>query len=113
MAEYELSPAAERDLLEIAIYTISTWSAKQADQYAAALERHFVAIGRGSARARVLLEHRPELLVSRCEHHYVFFVKREQDGPLILAVLHEDMDLMAQVRDRSDAPPTPPPVHGT
>ncbi len=31
MREYELSPAAELDLLEIAIYTIATWNATQAD----------------------------------------------------------------------------------
>ena len=106
MAEYELSPAAERDLLEIAIYTIATWSATQAARYESALERHFVAIGRGKARARVFLDHRPELFVSRCEHHHVFALQREDDCPLILAVLHESMDLMARVRDRLGTPDT-------
>ena len=104
MAEYELSPATEADLLEIALYTIRTWGVKQAERYEAALESHFVAIGRKDVRSRAFLEHRPELRVSRCEHHYVFFLQHENARPLILAVFHENMDLMARLRDRLDAP---------
>lgn len=33
MAEYRLSPAAERDLEGIWTYTAQQWGAKQADQY--------------------------------------------------------------------------------
>lgn len=100
MSEYELTPAAERDLLEIARYTIKTWGVEQADRYEAALKAHFKAIGSGEARTRVFLEHRPELRVGRCEHHYVFFLQRASACPLILAVFHENMDLMTRLRDR-------------
>jgi len=100
MSAYELTPAADRDLLEIARYTIKTWGIEQADRYEAALEEYFTAIGEGKARARSFLEHRPQLRVGRCQHHYVFFLQRENACPLILAVFHENMDLMTRLRDR-------------
>ncbi len=100
MPEYEISPGAQRDLLDIACYTIKTWGLKQADRYESALRKHFNAIGDGTARARHPLSHRPELLVSRCEHHYTFYQKRENLCPLILAVFHEKMDLMTRLQSR-------------
>ncbi|NOX57537.1 MAG: type II toxin-antitoxin system RelE/ParE family toxin [Planctomycetes bacterium] len=100
MPSYELSPAANRDLLEIARYTIKTWGLKQADRYEAALKKHFEAIGKGEAHARPLLEHRPELFFCRCEHHNMFFLQRENMCPLILAIFHEKMDLMTRLRNR-------------
>ena len=103
MPEYELATAAERDLLEIARYTIKTWGLEQANRYEAALKDHFKAIGKGKARARRFLDHRKDLLYSRCEHHYAFFLKREDSCPLILAVFHENMDLMTRLRDRLEA----------
>ena len=97
---YELAEAAEADLKSIAYYTISKWGAKQAARYGAALDAHFEAIGKSKARTRAFLLHRPELRVSRVEHHYVFHLDRENQCPLILAVFHEHMDLMAKLQVR-------------
>ena len=98
--EYELSAAAERDLLEIARHPIETWGIEQAKRYETALETCFTAIGRGATHGRRILEHRPELLVTHCEHHFAFFLRREGALPLILAVFHESMDLITRLRDR-------------
>ena len=100
MAAYELTPAADSDLAEIARYTIETWGVPQARRYEARLKHHFALIARGKARTRVFLKHRPELLVSRCEHHYVFHRIRPEGRPLIIAVFHESMDLMSRMRKR-------------
>jgi len=100
MPEYELSPAAERDLLEIASYTERTWGAQQADRYRAALKNHFRALVDGRGHSRQFLERRPELRVSRCEHHFVFFARAPDGVVTILAVLHEKMDLMVRLKDR-------------
>ncbi len=100
MAPYELTEAADADLQAIASYTVSTWGVEQARRYESILENHFSTIVRQTALSRVFLKHRPELLVSRCEHHYVFHLVREKQGPLILAVLHESMDLMNRLRER-------------
>jgi toxin ParE1/3/4 len=95
-----LSPAAEADLTEIAEYTETTWGPRQADRYRDALAAHFSAIGRGDVHSRKFSRRRAALRVSRCEHHFVFFALRPGARPLILAVLHENMDLMRRVRGR-------------
>ena len=103
MRPYELTAEADADILAIAHYTISTWGSEQAQRYEALLEKHLCAIGQPQARARIFLKHRPELFVSRMEHHYVFHLARKNQCPLILAVLHENMDLMNRLRDRLNA----------
>lgn len=100
MPNYELAEAAEEDLQNIAQYTGSKWGAKQVVLYGALLDAHFEAIGNGKARTKIFLPHRPELRVSRVEHHYVFHLERPKQRPLILAVFHENMDLMTRLRDR-------------
>jgi toxin ParE1/3/4 len=100
MPNYELVEAAESDLRDIAIYTASKWGAKQASRYGALLEMRFQAIGNGKARNRIFLQSRPELRVSRVEHHYVLYFNRENERPLILAVFHKRMQLMARLRSR-------------
>jgi len=76
--EYELSEAADDDLLAIARYTVKKWGVEQARRYEAALESCFVAIGKRKIRSRVFLEKRPELLFTHCEHHYIFYIKSIQ-----------------------------------
>jgi plasmid stabilization system protein ParE len=80
MPNYELADTAEEDLKDIAQYTISQWGAKQTAHYGALLDAHFEAIGNGKARTRIFRPHRPELRVSRIEHHYVFHLERHKTG---------------------------------
>jgi plasmid stabilization system protein ParE len=100
---YELTEEADADVQAIAHYTVSTWGIEQARRYEALLEKHLRAIGRQKARTRVFLDHRPDLLVSRVEHHYVFHQVRKDPCPLILAILHESMDLINRIRARLDS----------
>ena len=90
-------------LLRNEYLVIGTCGVEQARRYESLLENHFRAIGHQKTRALVFLKHRPELLVSRVEHHYVFHLVREMQCPLILAVLHENMELMNRLRDRLDS----------
>lgn len=100
MPNYELADAVEKNLRNIAQYTVSKWGARQAIHHGGLLDAHFEAIGTREARTRIFLPHRPELRVSRVEHHYVFHLERQKQRPLILPVFHENMDLMARLRDR-------------
>ena len=100
MPNYELAGAAEADLKRIALYTISKWGPNQSARYGDKLDAHFEAIGNGKAKTRIFLPQRPELRVSRVEHHYIFHLDREKQCPIILAVLHERMDLMSRLRTR-------------
>jgi toxin ParE1/3/4 len=100
MPSYELSLDAEADLLEIASYTIRTWGYDQAVRYKSSLTSCFDALARGTARTTAPIPRRPELLACRCEHHYVFSLHDPNAPVLILAVLHEQMDLMVRLRER-------------
>ena len=100
MAAYELTLDAEEDLLGIAIYTIETWGLAQADRYEAALVRHFEGLGRGDVRTSTPISPRPELRASRCLHHHVFSLHDEEKAPLILAILHEKMDILTRLAER-------------
>jgi plasmid stabilization system protein ParE len=100
MVPYDLTPAAEADLQEIARYTLRQWGARQQRRYACLLTACFQGIADGSARARGFSERYPQAQVTRCEHHYVFFLRPEGQKPLIFAVLHERMDLLARIGER-------------
>jgi len=57
-------------------------------------------ITQGKAPLKTFLETRPELQVSRCEHHYIFHLMRENQSPLIIAILHERMNMIDRIRKR-------------
>lgn len=100
MAEYELTPDAENDLREIARYTTRTWGVAQTRRYKAALVRGFTGIAQETVHSRQPLPHRPDVRSCRCEHHYVFSIHEEDEKPVIVAVLHENMDLIERLRER-------------
>jgi toxin ParE1/3/4 len=99
MLDYELTPDAEEDLLEIGRYTIATWGVNQASRYETAL-KHCLGAVRRNEKADGAIPHRPELRSSRCKNHYIFALFRGKARPVILGVLHEKMDLLARLRER-------------
>lgn len=86
--------------MEIGRYTARTWNVGQAVRYLSALEDHFGALARQVAPEKSVFDYREDIRVSRCRHHYVFFIRERNDDVLVLAVLHENMDLVARVRER-------------
>jgi toxin ParE1/3/4 len=100
MLPYELTPAAEADLRDIVRYTLRQWGERQARRYARLLEAGFRTIAEGRAVSRAFSERYPQVRVTRCEHHYVFYLHPEGQKPRILAVLHENMDLLARLGER-------------
>lgn len=100
MPDYDLSPDSVEDLEAIFVYTIDRWGVEQAYRYKNKLTQHFSEFGKGKAISRAFIKSFPELQVSRCEHHYVFHFARKGKVPLIIAILHERMDLVSRVRRR-------------
>ena len=100
MPDFEISAFAEEDLIGIARYTVKQWDAEQARRYADYFDVHFGMIANGKARTRTPIKSRPELLVSRGKKHFVFHLVRDNKCPLIIAVLHERMDLMTRLITR-------------
>jgi len=100
MLPYKLTLLAEEDIKEIARYTLKQWGKMQSMHYAGKLENHFRKISSGSVHSRSFSESLPQVKVSHCEHHYVFYVHQDKKSPVIIAVLHERMDLLVRLHGR-------------
>ncbi len=99
-APYDLTPAAKADIRSIWLYTVETWGEEQADRYLAALDARCREIAVGNAVSRAFSNIYPQVRVTRCEHHYIFFLFPEGERPLVIAVLHEKMDLLTRLQRR-------------
>jgi len=100
MPGYELTEDADSDLAEIIRYTLREWGENQARAYADKLERCFEKIARKEAVSRNFSKKYAQALVTRCEHHYIFYLHPEGEKPRIFAVLHERMDLLTRLTER-------------
>jgi plasmid stabilization system protein ParE len=102
MLLYELTALAQEDLKEIARYTLTQWSEKQSLHYAELLEKRFCEIAARTAYSRPLSIRYPQVLVSRCENHYIFYIHQERKPPRIIAILHERMNILKRLKNRFD-----------
>jgi len=102
MLLYELTAAAQEDLKDIARYTLTTWGEKQSIHYAELLEARFCEIADKTAHYRQFSIRYPQVFVSRCEHHYIFYIHPDGKPPCIIAVLHERMDMLKRLKGRLD-----------
>lgn len=100
MPSYELTPEADSDLEGIARYTIREWGEHEAKVYLDTLTKRFQKIAAKKIVARPFSEKFPQAFVTRCEHHYIFYIHPENGRPLILAVLHERIDFLARLQER-------------
>lgn len=100
MPDYRLTPGADSDLLEIARYTIREWGIEQAKLYESKLIGCFDSIASSSEHSRAVFPNRPDIRFVHCEHHYIFFVRPEKSCTLIVAVLHERMDIISRIHKR-------------
>jgi len=99
-ARFDLTPAAKADIRSIWLYTVETWGEEQADRYIKALDAMFAEIAAGTAFSRPFSNKYPQVRVTRCNHHYIFHLARQKKSHLIIAVLHERMDLLTRLQSR-------------
>jgi toxin ParE1/3/4 len=95
MATIQKTSEVDRDLISIWNYTFDQWGEKQADAYLGKIEKCFVKIASGSLCLKLISDN---IHVVRCEHHYIFVLMLKQ--PIIIAVLHAKMDLLARLKNR-------------
>lgn len=100
MSGYVLTDEAESDLRDIIRYTRKEWGTAQVRRYIGELEQGIASLAAGRGAFRDMSALFPALRMARCEHHYVFCLPRENAPALIVAILHERMDLMARLADR-------------
>lgn len=95
---YVLTAAAEADLRSIIRYTRQQWGDAQTRRYIADLTLGIERIAGGDGKDMSDLY--PGLRMSRCRHHYLFCLPRADAPALIVAILHERMDLIARLAGR-------------
>ena len=100
MTAYILTAEAESDLRSVIRYTRAQWGAAQVRRYVSGLERGIANLAEGKGPFKDMSALYPELRMARCQHHYVFCLPREDAPALIVAILHERMDLMKRLVDR-------------
>lgn len=94
---YILTVEAEADLRGIIRYTRQQWSEEQVRLYITKLERGIARLAAREGVFKDMGDLYPKLLMAHCEHHYVFSLSREHAPALIVAILHERMDLMSRL----------------
>lgn len=97
---YVLTRGAEADLRGIVRYTVDQWGAQQCRTYVAELEEAATAIALGQGVFKDMSSLLPGLRVAACGKHFIFCMPRPDAPALILAILHERMDVMARLKSR-------------
>jgi len=93
MAEYRLTPAAERDLEAIWIYTFQRWGVEQANRYIDILTEAFARLSQSPLAAPPCDQIRPGYRRRSVERH-VIYVRITAYGIAIVRVLHDRMDAL-------------------
>ena len=91
MAEYRLSPAAERDLEGIWRYTRREWELEQAELYTDLLTAAFQMLSEAPKSAPACDHIRPGYRRRNVERHMIYF-RITDYGIAIIRILHERMD---------------------
>lgn len=97
MREVILRPEAERDIEDIADYTLSQWGADQARQYVTDLRRAIEKLTSTAGHYATNDTLFPGLRKLRCGQHRVYFLV-ENATVDVVRVLHERMDAKARLR---------------
>ncbi len=97
---YGLAQSAVADLREITRYTRKQWGNDQTRRYIAKLEQCTETLAKGDCIYKDLSLLHPGLRMVLCEQHYIFCVPRPAAPALVIAILHERMDLMTRLNSR-------------
>jgi plasmid stabilization system protein ParE len=97
---YVLDPAADADLRAVVRYTKQKWGVDQVLTYTAQLTQAMSELASGQGIYKELSDLHPCLRMTRCQHHYLFALVIQGKPAVILAILHERMDIMNRLKKR-------------
>ena len=96
MAEYRLTPAAERDLEAIWIDSLRRWGVEQANRYIDILTAAFAELAESPKTAPACDQIRPGYRRRRVERHVIYF-RITAYGIAIVRVLHDRIDALRHI----------------
>lgn len=97
---YVLTKSAEADVRDITRYTLSQWGADQCRTYIAAIEERAEALATGQGLFKDMSVLIPNLRVALSGKHYIFCLPQPNAPAIILAILHERMDVVERLKSR-------------
>ena len=100
MKNYILTEAAEADLRAVIRYTEKQWGDVQVRRYLGVLEQGIVSLAKGHSAFKDMSIVYPGLRMVRVDHHYIFCLPRKGAPALVVAILHERMDLLTRLAGR-------------
>lgn len=100
MVSYVLSKEAEKDLREIAQYTLKKWGALAFQKYKVGLSNKFNDIGNNLVVERRFSKTFPQLRVTKYRFHYIFYLTEALDKPIIIGVIHEQRHIVNRLKNR-------------
>jgi toxin ParE1/3/4 len=74
--------------------------AEQANTYKINLKKCIDSLAKGTGVYKVLNNIHPDLRLMLCQHHFIFVLPRKNSPAVVLAVLHERMDVMERLKER-------------
>lgn len=92
--------AAAADLREISRYTLDQWGEAQARRYIEQLDDAAAAVSDGRGVFKDWSDVLPGLRVAHVGRHHIFCLPRPDAPALILAILHERMDILDRLKSR-------------
>jgi plasmid stabilization system protein ParE len=95
-----LSRGAAADLEEIARYSREEWGEARCLAYLNQLEDAAAALATGARPFKDLGAVLPRLRMARSGRHCIFCVVRPGVVPVVLAILHERMDVLVRLKER-------------
>lgn len=98
MSKFSVSQAANADIRSIAIYTQDTWGRDQRRRYLNGLNEKFEMLAAMPEMAAERWDFRPPVRIHHYEKHLIIYVIAD-NGILIVRVLHQNMDVPAQLSD--------------
>jgi toxin ParE1/3/4 len=96
LAEYRLSPAADRDLQGIWLYTFGEWGIQQARRYTNALTAVMAELANNPDHGVSCDAIRKGYYRNRVGRHFIYF-RRTAYGIAVIRVLHDRMDALRQL----------------
>ena len=100
MRLHELSDKAKEDINEITDYTVERYGVNQMFQYIQRLETAADELADGYGHYKQYPDVHPLLRAKHCQKHYIFGVLRGNKPMLVIAIFHERMNLIEQVKHR-------------
>lgn len=97
---YELSLDADHDLQDVARYTLNNWGKSFLHKYRNGLKAKFKSIAEKSVMKKTFLNQFPELYVTKYRYHFIFYLHKAGQKPLIIGVIHEQRDIVSRLNER-------------